>query len=80
MSTSDSEYKEYQESTTITFEWTVKGLKQLFDSRWVQTVSGDEGLSHMNQGYEIPSIAKEKRKAKLLNLANLEAGECHFIL
>lgn len=26
-------YKEYQESTTITLEWTVRNLKQLFDSR-----------------------------------------------
>lgn len=26
---------EYQESTTVTLDWTLRGLKQLFDSRWV---------------------------------------------
>ena len=25
--------QEFQESTTIKFEWTLKGLKQLFESR-----------------------------------------------
>ena len=46
---------EFQESSSITFEWTLRGLKNLFESRYVcgcdvLRIGCEEGLTPFQQG------------------------------
>lgn len=52
---------EYLESTTVKFEWTLKGLSELFDSRYASALF----LGHISLEFALkPVTAKEKLNRK----------------
>ena len=61
---------EFQESNSIVFEWTLRGLKNLFESRWVLQPPVSSNLPQEPQ----PRFSKGEAKSKVTKSAKFGGG------